>query len=376
MEQIEQIVEQEDCPKSLGVPFEQAIVAKGRNEDYKHFGCTSGKTTLGAMAEEAVRQLEKAGVSPTTLRHSSEVGISSAKGDPKTDIVAGKQKRGIWEYRISVKMPGGIQLASGERSSTITAFDIAATDEALKEKVREIEELWKKIPKILISDSNFKKAFQRHMSSYIEGKKKRLPAWVEEMLGKVGDPKELPDVVSMIDILEEQGIPQQEINRAIQQSVQEGASTRGGTGIQIYADYQESIDEVGALIQELFQSAEFKEKYVKEAMTGNNQFGEGSNGAANWILTPTEFNEITDEYVALVAGNFQVKSNSFRSKVRSALSYLVFRSEYKPLKEGNSSAAEEALSPIFDMFSFTTLDDIVEDAIEEELSSEKQQGGL
>jgi hypothetical protein len=109
------------------------------------------------------------------LREDSLDQAISAKPEPKTDLVL---KIGTKVYSVSVKMAGGVQLASGQGSSTAELFEAAAKQVpgASKSKVllSIIKEL-KTMPTRLLSESNKKRildeASEKVINEFIKGGK-------------------------------------------------------------------------------------------------------------------------------------------------------------------------------------------------------------
>tara|TARA_R110002110_G_scaffold39599_4_gene127606 strand:+ start:24095 stop:25168 length:1074 start_codon:yes stop_codon:yes gene_type:complete len=117
--------------ETLGNKFEQAIVdaALGRKSEYDKdtFSMGAGKVSLSRLADLAISQIPglrrgKAGEAFVFNKR------PSGGGDPKTDIVIDGKK-------ISIKLPGAVQLASGEARSTLEALG-PWMDEYLSQKLR------------------------------------------------------------------------------------------------------------------------------------------------------------------------------------------------------------------------------------------------
>ena len=143
---------------SEGVDLEWAIVDLAKNKRFtKNFS-----SKIKTQATKCVSHLAKKISTEFQIYHSDEIipGIGKpiyANPEPKTDIVviAGNKK-----YFISVKMEGGIQLASGQGSSTADLFQAAAS--SLKNQSKSkiltsiINEL-RALPTRLLSESNFQR---------------------------------------------------------------------------------------------------------------------------------------------------------------------------------------------------------------------------
>lgn len=100
---------------------------------------------------------------------SNPFGVAiSAKPEPKTDVVF---KIGSTVYATSVKMAGGVQLASGQGSSTAELFEAAAAriPSAQKSKVlKSIVKELKTMPTRLLSESNKARILQEAKPKVID----------------------------------------------------------------------------------------------------------------------------------------------------------------------------------------------------------------
>jgi|6_EtaG_2_1085325.scaffolds.fasta_scaffold13549_3 hypothetical protein len=138
------LVEQVMNEGQKGTAFEAVVVAVARGEDPgkagtdkmgKHGGKWAGMTFTD-MARVCLSKMNlepdpKTGIYDANAREYSSKG-TGIKGDPKTDIIVdGKQ--------ISLKMPGTIQLASGEGASSEEAMRLAL-DEFLQRQTQAVEE--------------------------------------------------------------------------------------------------------------------------------------------------------------------------------------------------------------------------------------------
>ena len=127
--------EDEKVSGQTGVKFENVVVSLARGEGGGKFGSLkfkgSGMHKGKTFEELGIRCLQKMGLSPGDDPAAEKFSIGGIAGDPKTDI-------GIQGKRISVKLPGAIQLASGEARSSSMALELAL-EEYLQEDF-EVEE--------------------------------------------------------------------------------------------------------------------------------------------------------------------------------------------------------------------------------------------
>ena len=136
LEMIEEVLEEQKAlltEGQIGTAFERVIVQiaggppAGEDEaNYKHSG-----STLGDLAKKA---LQKMGVEPGSDPNAKVISSVGISGDPKTDVVIDGKK-------ISLKLPGNIQLGSGGVAITGKVFKQALREFAKQEAREEAAEL-------------------------------------------------------------------------------------------------------------------------------------------------------------------------------------------------------------------------------------------
>jgi len=197
--------------------------------------------------------------------------------EPKTDIIFGENN----EYRVSVKMDGSIQLASGEGTSSAKMLN-AAMSEYLQQfngtKDHTMEDIIQRIegmPTKSIDLKNFEKA------------KTKRPKLFETMLDEQGN------LYPFYDWKKWEKENKKKIN-----------------------DY---------LAIYTANNPEFLYILIDEALTGKRTFGEKNLATANYIITPTEFVKIDSEYVKKVAKGTKI---TVRAKSRKGITSAALRFDY------------------------------------------------
>ena len=128
-----------------GTLFEQVVVDVARGTIPVSDGQTLDKTTGLTFEELAIAALAKMGLKPggdpQATKHKQE---GSIKGDPKTDIILDGKK-------ISLKLPGAIQFASGEAKSSSEVFRLALQDYLATQPRDLMSEVQKEVADNLVS---------------------------------------------------------------------------------------------------------------------------------------------------------------------------------------------------------------------------------
>lgn len=200
-------------------------------------------------------------------------GVSiSAKPEPKTDVVF---KIGNKVYSTSIKMAGGVQLASGQGASTAELFEAAVKHipNAAKSKVLEsiIKEL-RTMPTRLLSESN-------------------LPRIKQEASSKV-----------------------------ISEFIKEGKIIKDKSYEYWLANNKSKLME--SLIKFIEDDADFTTALLYEAMTGELSLKQYKGAVADSILSPKGFYEIDGRYVDSIKNKVKF---DVRGKSRSGITGLAFR---------------------------------------------------
>ena len=180
---------------SEGVDLEWAIVEKIqiKNNKIKKYTRTYSATILD-QADKCVDHIYKFSANKKVEAwHSDDAtnpfGLAIyAKPEPKTDLVL---KIGTKVYAVSVKMAGGVQLASGQGSSTAELFESAAKKVPGAQKSKMLTSIIKELrtmPTRLLSESNKKRileeASDKVINEFIKGgkiiKDKSYEYWMKE----------------------------------------------------------------------------------------------------------------------------------------------------------------------------------------------------
>jgi hypothetical protein len=255
---------------SEGVDLEWAIVQLGRKEKltrkYSNNILTQAKKALGHIEAKVGKKYK--------IFHSDEMGIS-ASPEPKTDIVV--EARGQ-KYFVSVKMEGGVQLASGQGRSTAELFRETAkavfTD---KKKLSEVESLAK-----VIEDMPTRLLAPQNLDRILED----------------ANPKVLKEFTKAGKILKEKNAENwlSQIKPKLMQDISTFIS----------------------------KNPEFYSEMIREALTGQRTLARFKNAAANYILSPAGFYKIDDSYVSKVKSKVKL---DIRSKSRGGITSIAFRIE-------------------------------------------------
>jgi hypothetical protein len=267
---------------SEGVDLEWCIVEKIqiRNGKLKQF-TRNYSAEIERQAEQCVDHIYKfARNSKITAWHSDDnsgpYGSIFASPEPKTDIVL---KIGARTYKTSVKMAGGVQLASGQGGSTAELFESAATriPSAQKSKVLKsiIKEL-KTMPTRLLSESNKARILQ-------EGKPKVIDEFIKN--GKIIQDKN-------------------------------------------YEYWLENNKELlmQSLMKFISTDKDFLKSLLYEAVTGELSLAKFAGASADSIISPKGFYLVDDAYINSIMSKVKF---DIRGKSRSGITGVAFRIDLK-----------------------------------------------
>jgi len=269
---------------SEGVDLEFAIAEKIqiKNNKIKNHSRRLSNNILG-QANKCVEHIYKfAGNKKVEAWHSDDAsnpfGVAiSAKPEPKTDIVL---KIGTKIYSVSVKMAGGVQLASGQGSSTAELFEAAAKQipSAAKSKVliSIIKEL-KTMPTRLLSESN----------------KNRI----------VGEASE----------------------KVINEFIKNGKIIKDKSYEYWMKENKELL--MASLLKFIDSDKDYANALLYEAMTGKISLSKYKGAVADSIISPKGFYVIDKKYVESI--NNKIKFD-IRGKSRSGITGLAFRIDLRP----------------------------------------------
>lgn len=261
---------------SEGVDLEWAIVETARRQKPTR----NYSSKIKAQADKCVNHIVKTLGNKFEIYHSDEdipgIGSIYAKPEPKTDIVIFAKNK---KYFISVKMEGGIQLASGQGASTAELFEAAASGmkstknaNVLKSIIKEL----KTMPTRLLSESNFDRIME-------EGNEKVINEFIKK--GKIVQDKSY-------EYWLENNKPQL----------------------------------MAALLKFVKNNDEFFNSLIYEAMTGEKTLKTFKGAVANSIISPSGFYMIDDKYVQKIKPKIKM---DLRAKSRGGISSVAFRIETK-----------------------------------------------
>lgn len=261
---------------SEGVDLEWCIVETARRQKHKK----SYSPKIITQANKCVGHIVKKLGDHFEIYHSDEnvpgIGSIYAKPEPKTDIVIFSKRQ---KYFVSVKMEGGIQLASGQGASTAELFEAASF--GLKDKnsakvLQSIVKSLKTMPTRLLSESNFQRIVD-------EGNQKIIDEFIK--------------------------------NRKIIQD-------------RSYEFWLENNKPqlMGALLDFVKNNDDFFDALIYEALTGEKTLNKFKGAVANSIISPTGFNVIDDKYVSKIRPKIKM---DLRAKSRGGISSVAFRIETK-----------------------------------------------
>jgi len=268
---------------SEGVDLEWAIVEITRMKLGTQKSATRNYSPkIKQQAEKCVKHIFDKLKKDFDIYHSDEPipGVSPkgifAKPEPKTDIVVIQKTK---KYFMSVKMEGGIQLASGQGASTAELFEAAASslkNAAQKKVLSSIIKELKTMPTRLLSQSNFDRIME-------EGNEKVISEFIKK--GKIIQDKSY-------EYWLENNKPQ------------------------LMAD----------LLQFIQTNNDFYDALIKEALTGENTLKQFKGAVANSIISPSGFYMIDDNYVRKIKPKIKM---DLRAKSRGGISSVAFRIETK-----------------------------------------------
>jgi hypothetical protein len=274
--------------KSSGVDFEWAIVYEALKESGmsetelldRNPKLVNRTGKISADAKKALRNV------PAhlwkTAKHSDESSIigQQVQGfpEPKTDIIFGENN----EYRVSVKMSGAIQLASGEGISSAKMLNMV-------------------------------------MSEYVAES------------GGISDAG-MSAIISRIETMPKKAISPQNISR-IKKERPDLFSVMIGNDGKINPEFDwkkweaENKEEIKMFLKEYtINHPKFLFILVDEALTGKRTFGKNNLATANYIITPNKFVEIDENYVNEVSKKTKI---DLRAKSRKGITSAALRFDYR-----------------------------------------------
>lgn len=230
------------------------------------------------QASKCVEHIKKfAGPAAVKAWHSDDASNPTgkaifAKPEPKTDIIL---KIGPKVYFVSVKMEGGVQLASGQGSSTAELFEAAASQIKSPSKSKVLNSIIKELrnlPTRMLSASNQKRVMS-------EGSDKVIKEFIKG--GKI--------------------ITDKSYDFWLKNNKQ-----------QLMA----------ALLDYLEKDLDFKSALLKESMSGNITLKQYKGAPADSLISPKGFHIINDSYVKSI---FNKVKFDIRGKSRSGITGIAFR---------------------------------------------------
>lgn len=265
---------------SEGVDLEWAIV--NLVSPTKESMAKKYSENIKKQAEKSVNHLMKfAGGVPIEAWHSDDpknpAGTSiSAKPEPKTDVVIKIRSKVYW---ASVKMAGGVQLASGQGSSTADLF-LAASAHLGGQKSKVLESIVKELknmPTRLLSSSNQKR------------------------IETEASPKIIQEFLKNGKIIKDKSYETWLLNN--------------------------KVFLMESLMKYIDDDLDFFAALIYEAMTGEISLKSYRGAVANSIISPAGFHEIDMGYVYSILSKIKL---DVRGKSRSGITGLAFRIDYTP----------------------------------------------
>lgn len=268
---------------SEGVDLEWCIVEKIQIRNNQIQKLTRNySATIMQQAEKCVEHVYAfAGNTKVEAWHSDDssnpFGVAiSAKPEPKTDVVFRIKNK---VYSASVKMAGGVQLASGQGSSTAELFEAAASRVPNAQKSRILKSIiteLKTMPTRLLSESNKARILQ-------EGK----PKVIEEFIKG---------------------------NKIIQDKS--------------YDYWLKNNKEIlmQSLMSFIQQDSDFLKSLLYEAITGEVSLKQYRGAVADSIISPKGFYLVDDRYVASIINKVKF---DVRGKSRGGITGVAFRIDLK-----------------------------------------------
>jgi hypothetical protein len=266
---------------SEGVDLEWAIVEFSRIKMGKQTKTTrTYSATIKKQAEDCVDHLFKKAGKSFDIYHSDEnvpgIGSIFAKPEPKTDIVVFTRSK---KWFVSVKMAGGIQLASGQGASTAELFESAAehlTNPSSKKVLKSIVKELKTMPTRLLSQGNY------------------------DRIVSDGNPKVISEFIKNGKIIQDKSYEYWLENNKPQL--------------------------LGALLKFIQSNPAYYEAIIYEALTGERTLSQFPGAVANSIISPSGFYEINSAYVDKLKTKIKM---DLRAKSRGGISSIAFRIETK-----------------------------------------------
>lgn len=256
---------------SEGVDLEWAIVELARGDKLSR----KYSAKILDQAKKAVAKINAKITKPYKIYHSDELEIS-ARPEPKTDIVIKKASK---QYNISVKMEGGVQLASGQGASTAELFKSVASTIVDKEKKKVLNDIITSLnglPTRLLSESNLQRILQsgnkKLIEEFVKGKKIKQEKSYEDWLKN----KKPELIASLMNFVE--------------------------------------------------KNPEFRIALILEALSGKNTLKQYKDAAANYVLSPSGFYPINEAYARNLSSKIKM---DVRAKSRSGITSIAFRIETK-----------------------------------------------
>jgi len=276
-----------------------------------YYNCKHKGKKLVDLADEAIAKMTAA--LGTMKSASVNTGGEGLSGDPKTDIFAfddaGKQ------YQISVKLPGGIQLASPEGRRT--ANDIKNAFNLYK---AELGKQWKShLKKKNISKEPIAKGIKKELEERLQDEQKQLDTLVDKIMKlgyiEVGDSEKEKKLVGkkwVNDLKTLTELKTRVINEEL--AVRDIAVIEAEKNIAL---------EMNKFLQ---GSTRLLYKFLDEALTGKQAFAEKGQEKhiAQYMLSPDEFykmgdfrNKVYGEKLKILAGKlkFGVRARGRRNKM-------------------------------------------------------------
>jgi len=260
---------------SEGVDLEWAIVALGKGEDIKGLK-KQYSSKIVDQAQKAFKHIQNKLGKNIIIRHSDEEGISG-NPEPKTDIVAIRNNN--TKFYISVKMEGGIQLASGQGASTANLFRETANvvfmgNKKKLDEVNNLADILEKLPTRLVAPQNLERLLQE------------------------ANPKVLKEFTKAGKILPEKN----------------AESWLREAKPKIILDIKRFME----------NNPEFFKEMIKESLSGERTLARFKGARATHILSPAGFYKIDDSYVSKLKGKVKL---DVRAKSRSGITSIAFRIE-------------------------------------------------
>jgi hypothetical protein len=260
---------------SEGVDLEWAIVEFARGDKPSR----NYSAKIKSQAEKSVRHIKNK-FKEFDIYHSDEAipGVSNkgifANPEPKTDIVIITKSK---KYFVSVKMEGGIQLASGQGASTAELFRAAADSIQNSSKRKILQQIigsMESLPTRLMSQSNMERILE-------QGNKKIIDEFL--INGKIRKDK---DYESWLQ----------------------------NKKPELMADLVDFVE----------KNPEFYDAVIKEALTGQKTLNKYKGAVANSVISPGGFYIVDDAYVRKIKSKIKM---DIRAKSRGGITSIAFRIE-------------------------------------------------